>query len=279
MLVDRVNRIVPPARRIAFVAAMALLPFSEWRTIEYDFLGPRSFSVFHIVFIVFMGLLCLDGKRLLDVGREQWVRLSILLCPLLGTLVHLVLVPPDGTMVKAHSFAMSVLFAIGTLAGLMVIDYRKMIKWLFVYVCTMLSLLMIPTVLIVTGLYFRWLKEIGEIFTLSYMHVDNWCFFAGLPFIHPNHASFVMLACLFLLIGILLSVMGPLSLRKTVYGLLSAVAATELAIAMLGSRTGAGLFAMLLPAFFGGLLVWSLFYHEWRGATESCWQLLAWVAM
>lgn len=240
---------------MVLAASMGLLPVSEWRLIEYEFLGPRSFSIFHVMFLLYVALLLVDSKQCVEVWRRHLRPLLLIFTPLIMVLLALIVNPPVGVMVRSHSFTMSALITIGTLTGLMLMGWDALCRRLVAYVCGMLSLLMFPILALTTPLIWWWPN-----FFIDFGYTSFFCY----PFRQPNHASFFVLACILLLLGALLSGNPPLSSLRRAYVVGLGVAATVLAVALSGSRTGVGLFVALMVLYTIGYSLWFFFSRVGR---------------
>lgn len=224
-------------------AALAVLPLAESRNLEYHLFGSHSLSAFQAFFVLYLALFLADWRRYVGVLWKYRVALGVILAPLVVFLVGLVLIPPAGTVVRIQSFAMAVSFMVVILMSLLLMDWGDLQRRLVVYLCGMMSVMTIPVI----GPMLPWWEQMSP--PLLAM---NFSF----PFIYPSQAGFFVLTCMLFLVGALLSNMAPAALHLRSLAVMSALALTELAIALTGSRTCQISFIALVALYSVGYIFW-----------------------
>jgi hypothetical protein len=225
-------------------AALAALPFSESRVLEYQFFGPHALSAFQALLMLYLVLLLADWRRCVGVlvGRHR-IAFGVICAPLVVFLVGLALSPSSETVVRIHSFATAVSYMVVILMALMLMDWDSLGRRLVAYLCGMMSVMTIPVI----GAMLPWWEHISPpLFALNF----------SFPFMYPSQAGFFMITSMFFLAGALLSDMVRANLHLKSLAIISALALTELAVAMTGSRTCQVSFIALVALYSAGYLLW-----------------------
>ena len=235
------------ARLAVFALAMALLPISEWRIIKYQFYGPRSFSVFHVVFLLSVVLLlALEYKQCISAWKKRGVALMIVMGPLLLFFVAFIVRPPAAKMVTINGLFMSVLIMVGTFTSLMLLNWEDRKRSIRSYLYYAYALLIIPLV-VLTSMYPSW---------HTWLHYEFSGYFS-FPFYNTTHSAFFVLTVMLLLSGMIFAFSRASSLMHDALHVTIVIAVSELAIGLAGNRTAVGLFPILFGVCFLGFTLWA----------------------
>jgi len=252
-----------------FVGAMVLLPLSEWRFLQYQFFGARSFSLFHIIFLLVLAFLALDWKRWFSLCIPHLHVLRVIFLPLALFFLLLFVYPPWGLMVKTHGLGFSIIMMMGTMVALLGVPFFLFWKGTMIYTTFMFSIFLGPIIALTTSFipWKPWLDLYDKTWFSDYSHGFNGYF--SFPFLHPNHASFFVISIMFFLIGYLLS--QRISGNTVFKGLATCMVIVEtgMAIGLSGSRTGAICFIFLLSLYLAGYVLWFVWSREKIGKSAG----------